>query len=59
MKQELKKCPFCGGKAEVDAIEVLRGAYMRAVTCTVCTAQSGWFDTEKEAVKKWNRRDKE
>lgn len=53
MNEELKSCPFCGGKAEVN---LFLGNY--CVTCTNCMGaifpDKGM--TEEEATKAWNRR---
>lgn len=63
MSEELKPCPFCGGKAVIEVIEPHRhiickmpvykgGAF---IECTECgCAISG--ETETEATEKWNRR---
>ncbi len=63
MSEELKPCPFCGGKAVIEVIELHRhiickmpvykgGAF---IECTECgCAISG--ETETEATEKWNRR---
>lgn len=48
---EPKKCPFCGGEAEVD------GFPLRYVRCKECGAETGAFDSEGEAIKAWNRRE--
>ena len=63
MSEELKPCPFCGGKAVIEVIQPHRhiickmpvykgGAF---IECTECgCAISG--ETETEATEKWNRR---
>lgn len=70
MSEELKRCPFCGGKAEVrtkyiekETKDVPVSSYVR---CTRCFAQSDEFlykntefiliDPAEEAIKAWNRR---
>lgn len=50
MRDELKRCPFCGGEAEVD------GFPLRYVRCKECGAETGAFDSEEEAIKAWNKR---
>lgn len=47
----LKPCPFCGGAARFDQIEM-------QVQCTTqnCTGQSWMFDTLAEAIAAWNHR---
>ena len=59
MTEELKPCPFCGGKAEVLTDE--NEEYY--VSCTECTALLGYctdtwgdYSTEDEAIEAWNRR---
>ena len=42
---KLKKCPFCGGEAEIFW-----------VICKECTAETKDFDTKEEAIEAWNRR---
>ncbi len=69
MPDELKPCPFCGGKAEYKRTAIkTNGAWCDAVNvrCTVCDARTGrvLYDAKKhpngeeyEAVKDaWNRR---
>ena len=59
--EELKPCPFCGGKAEVIQERVL-GLY--AVWCKDCKCQTIYqFDfgeglevSKQKAIKVWNRR---
>lgn len=47
---ELKPCPFCGGKAKIRGEKYWRPRVSRNVICTKCFSCSGWFDTEEEAV---------
>lgn len=52
--EEIKPCPFCGGKAEIDY--TCRGNYP-GVYCNNCSAYI--FDysySEEKAIEKWNRR---
>ena len=48
---ELKPCPFCGGKAfpNID----LRKHW---IECRECCAESGCYRTEAEAIDAWNAR---
>lgn len=48
--KELKKCPFCGGEAEIV------GYKFSWIVCKECSAETGVFDTKIEAIKAWNRR---
>lgn len=53
MSEELKKCPFCGGKAEM--FNYSEGEWL--VHCTVCNGMvEKWRKTKKEAIDQWNRR---
>lgn len=54
MNTELKRCPFCGGEANMS---LFIGNH--AVTCTSCMGMilppsCGW--TKEEAIKAWNTR---
>lgn len=51
--EDLKKCPFCGGKAEIVGYKIFW------VICKECTAETKSFDTREEAIEAWNRRVKE
>lgn len=57
---DLKPCPFCGG----NEVKVRHEKYWRPklssnVICKECFANTGWFDTDEEAINAWNRRDGE
>ena len=59
---EMKKCPFCGGKAELVDVNMGHGAYGAAVQCEECgcrthafCARLDWCANEK-AIEAWNRR---
>lgn len=65
IEQGLKKCPFCGGRAEieVDYSERYSRWYWRAV-CTVCHSQSATrrndantLEAIKDTAARWNRRE--
>ena len=57
---ELKRCPFCGGKAELCG--KLQGESYKeeapfAVNCTECYGGTAIdWDTKTEAIKAWNTR---
>jgi Lar family restriction alleviation protein len=69
---ELKKCPFCGGEAELhDGVVIIpvideNGAYIDAdvedtpawVECVACGAATDGVDSADEAIAAWNRRAK-
>ena len=51
--EELKPCPFCGGKAEL--IDV--GRYEWFIKCRRgCVEQTHVYKAKSSAVKAWNRR---
>lgn len=59
MTDELKPCPFCGGKARVEddqnpTIRFVPDYYW--VLCMKCGAASEYMKREKAAIKRWNRR---
>lgn len=56
-KIELKKCPFCGGKADFG----FKGVFTSIVDnnwveCTLCHAETQIYDTREEAANVWNMR---
>lgn len=53
--EELKPCPFCGGKAELI---YYRANGKTTVSCCVggCMANISFCPTTEAAIKKWNRR---
>lgn len=53
---ELKKCPFCGGIAKVINYDADDNKDVFSVECAECGVIIEYFDTEKEAIKKWNHR---
>ena len=67
---ELKKCPFCGGEAELYEGEQERNIYdshtlgyvdteyytVHGVGCTDCKCIMAEFTSEEEAIEAWNNR---
>lgn len=59
---ELKPCPFCGGKAEPDALMIGEAGKDNAtphghfIECQTCLTISGSAETPEEAAEAWNRR---
>lgn len=53
--EELKPCPFCGGKAEL-----IRSAtsYYCHVTCPNCGVFTAAFNLDETAIEAWNLRRK-
>ncbi len=57
---ELKSCPFCGGKAEINFQPLYTGKAVR-VRCTECGSSSRFVSISKEratndVIDMWNRR---
>lgn len=58
--EELKPCPFCGGKAKVYTGEeffLIGNEKCNSVFCESCQATIRYFQTSKEAMNAWNRRE--
>ena len=54
---ELKKCPFCGGKAELKLMHGFRREVIAAfVYCTECGASMLSYALVRTAIEAWNRR---
>lgn len=55
---EMKKCPFCGGKAHVRYIAVMEAPYFPECEDEHCIAGDTGigFKTEEQAIKAWNER---
>jgi Lar family restriction alleviation protein len=55
---ELKRCPFCGGEAEIEEVPgspYTNESYAWACGCKKCNI--GWYKESKpEAIAAWNRR---
>ena len=54
MMSELKRCPFCGGKARLMTYDTYGSHYVQCdnVSCGIVT----WIHTtEEEAVEAWNK----
>lgn len=54
---ELRPCPFCGGNAEFDYVEI-RLKWFTKVKCKTCKGQTNIYKDEESAVEAWNRREK-
>lgn len=61
MASELKRCPFCGGEAELYHAEATNCWYVYCKDETGCSASidKGFFNSKEEAIAAWNRRAKE
>lgn len=53
---ELKPCPFCGGKADWFVLEKMNNEKLYYVECSYCFARTGYYFTEYESIKEWNKR---
>ena len=57
MKIELKPCPFCGGEAETDTIEVVTKYRTKTVDAVICQCGGMAIGFDKnDAIEAWNRR---
>lgn len=56
-RDDVKNCPFCGGKAAVRLHGYLAiGACSYSVQCAICGAATAECEQEKTAIGVWNRR---
>ena len=57
MSEELKNCPFCGGKVKVD-LNTWTSRPLYTVCCGTddCHGNDAGYDTKSEAIAAWNRR---
>lgn len=56
---ELKKCPFCGGKAEINFKEDYSAHRFYWVECSKCDARTSDFEDnpgKEKAISSWNHR---
>lgn len=54
MQEELKPCPHCGSKAQINKAF---GLYQVSCTNLFCPRMTRLCETETEAIKAWNRRE--
>lgn len=55
--ENLKKCPFCGGKAvsrKRRPDHIMNGKCF--VCCSECKNKTAYYDTEEKAIEAWNKR---
>lgn len=52
---EVKKCPFCGGEAELIKIKS-NFPYIHGVWCIGCNCRTSFEKSEEIAIEKWNNR---
>lgn len=51
---ELKRCPFCNGKAHITGLNFGETVYL--VICEQCKARTTCRKAKEEAVNAWNNR---
>lgn len=58
MSSELKPCPFCGSKADLEITSLFEGDTSFVVSCTGCGCEllARHNATEQEAIDAWNQR---
>ena len=59
MSEELKRCPFCGGKAVIEhpiVGEDKNGVLVFYIECLSCECGTKYKPDEQEAIKVWNTR---
>lgn len=52
--EDLKPCPFCGGKAKVLGTKYEDGEYY--IVCEKCRVRMGSYSNPEDAIADWNRR---
>ena len=58
MESELKRCPHCGGEAELYKYWPAFGRRRQTVVrCTKCKCNSGAWGRRDKAIEAWNRRE--
>ena len=56
MQSELKPCPFCGGRAELEPIGIVTSGYW--IKCSDCGVEQSIANSNpNDAIKEWNRRE--
>ena len=58
--EELKKCPFCGGKAKMNKNSHInpKRYFIKCWSCEITMPSVGnGFNSKKEAIEAWNRRE--
>lgn len=59
---EIKKCPFCGGEAEIEEYSVFDGyqgestSYLVYCSCCDCILTTSKNSNKQDIIEKWNRR---
>lgn len=53
--EELKPCPFCGGKAYGYTVQT-KEIFTEYIHCERCNACSDVYETKQQAIEAWNTR---
>lgn len=57
MSEELRPCPFCGGKAQLRLEKDFKMHQAYKICCLSCPARmEALFHSQWEAISAWNRR---
>ena len=59
MNKELKPCPFCGGKAQLEHDGITVNSYVRCFECharTKAIAVAPYHCSDDKAIELWNQR---
>ena len=57
--EELKKCPFCGGEAEIRGVKDFDMKVMiAAIFCKQCRASTNNYTSINGAIEAWNSRER-
>ena len=57
MSEKLKRCPFCGGNAELESSYAdYVGSGLHKIVCKVCGCQTNYEHPMQKAIDVWNRR---
>ena len=51
-----RRCPLCGRRPEVSVSSYSTGKTWYMIRCRHCLMDVGQFDSEREALRTWNRR---
>ena len=55
MSEELKPCPFCAGKPNLNKCKSDVNIWY-SIGCEECECQTAEFKSKEEVVKRWNKR---
>lgn len=57
MPEKLKRCPCCGGKAEIRYHQIpTQGRSAYQISCSRCVLATSWIGSPEEVIYFWNRR---